>query len=145
VNARVLLVDGHSIIFAWPELRRLHQRKGSLAREALVKALTDYQDYTGIHVVAVFDGKGVAASDASEPAGIQIFYSGAGQTADDIVERLVAKYGGRREITVATSDMLEQQTASAFGALCITAQGLKERVDEARAGFERALKVHAHR
>jgi len=126
-------------------MRRVHQRKDALAREMLVKVLTDYQDYTGVHVVAVFDGQGVKASETSEPAGIQVFYSGSGQTADDVIERLVAKYGRQKEITVATSDMLEQDTATSFGALCVTAQGLKGMVEEARVNFERALKNHANR
>ena len=57
-RARYLIVDGHSVIFAWPELRKLHARRSSLAREALLKQLRDYQDWTGVHVVVVFDGKG---------------------------------------------------------------------------------------
>ena len=57
-SARYLIVDGHSIIFAWPELRKLHARRSSLGREALLKQLRDYQDWTGVHVVVVFDGKG---------------------------------------------------------------------------------------
>jgi uncharacterized protein len=36
-RARYLIVDGHSVIFAWPELRKLHARRSSLAREALIK------------------------------------------------------------------------------------------------------------
>jgi predicted RNA-binding protein with PIN domain len=50
-----LLVDGHSIIFAWPDLRTLHQRRTALAREALIKQLRDYQDWSGTRVVVVFD------------------------------------------------------------------------------------------
>ena len=46
-RARYLIVDGHSVIFAWPELRKLHARRSSLAREALIKRLRDYQDWTG--------------------------------------------------------------------------------------------------
>src|SRR5437763_6937307 len=84
---RVLIVDGHSVIFAWPEMRKLHDRRMILAREAVVKLLTEYQDVSGVHVVAVFDGKGSRASEETEPGGIQIFYSGADQTADDIIER----------------------------------------------------------
>jgi len=57
-RAHYLIVDGHSIIFAWPELRKLHARRSSLAREALIKQLRDYQDWTGVSVVVVFDGKG---------------------------------------------------------------------------------------
>ena len=137
---RVLIVDCHSVIFAWPELRAMHVRRNVLARDALAKLLTEYQDASGVHVVAVFDGKGARANEASEPGGIQIFYSGADQTADDIIERLVAKYGGAHDITVATSDLLEQQTVSTFGALCVSADGLRTLLDGARADIARELK-----
>ncbi len=59
VRAQYLIVDGHSVIFAWPELRALHRRRTSLARDALVKKLRDYQDWTGVRVAVVFDGKGI--------------------------------------------------------------------------------------
>src|SRR5881275_2763780 len=74
-SARYLIVDGHSIIFAWPELRKLHARRSSLGREALLKQLRDYQDWTGVHVVVVFDGKGKKVEATSDPADVQIFYS----------------------------------------------------------------------
>ncbi len=106
---RYLIVDGHSVIFAWPDLRKLHARRTESARNELVKILTDYQDASGVRVVAVFDGQGGKANETSEPGGIQIFYSAAGQTADAIVERLVATYAQKHEITVATSDFMEQQ------------------------------------
>ena len=136
---RYLIVDGHSVIFAWPELRRLHARRMALARDELVKTLTAYQDASGVRVVAVFDGKGAKATEATEPGGIQIFYSGAGQTADQIVERLVAKYADRHEITVATSDHMEQQTATSFGALVVSAEGLRPWLTEARTDLHRRL------
>ena len=52
---RYLVVDGHSVIFAWPELRKLHGRRSSLARDVLIRQLRAYQDWTGVHVVVVFD------------------------------------------------------------------------------------------
>ncbi len=123
--ARFLLVDGHSVIFAWPELRRMHARRTLLAREALVGLLTHYQDYSGVRVVAVFDGKGARLGDASEPGGIQVFYSATGQTADDVIERLAARYAREHDLTVATDDSLEQQTVSAFGGSWVTTEGLR--------------------
>ena len=137
---RVLIVDGHSVIFAWPQMRKLHVKRMILARDELVKVLTEYQDASGVHVVAVFDGKGERASEESRPGGIQIFYSGADQTADDIIERLVAKYSARHEIMVATSDLLEQQTVVTFGASCMSADGLRALLDDARAELSRELK-----
>lgn len=127
-----LIVDGHSVIFAWPELRQLHERRTSLARDSLVRQLRDYQDWTGVRVVVVFDGKGSAVDASSEPGEIQVFYSRAGQTADSLVERLASKYGEKFRLLVATSDYLEQETAMACGADCVSAEGLRGLLDEAR-------------
>jgi uncharacterized protein len=127
-----LIVDGHSVIFAWPELHKLHQRRTSLAREALAKKLRDYQDWTGVRAVVVFDGKGLKINEESNPGEIQIFYSRAGQSADAVIERLVSKYASRFRVTVATNDYLEEQTANAFGADCISTKGLRGLLAEAR-------------
>ena len=127
---RYLIVDGHSIIFAWPNLRRLHQRRTSLAREALAKRLRDYQDWTGIRVVVVFDGKGTDVSTHADPHDIQIFYSRKGQTADSLVERLASKYATDYELTVATSDVLERQTVTSFGATSVSPKTLREMIEE---------------
>jgi uncharacterized protein len=132
VQPQYLIVDGHSVIFAWPELRQLHERRTSLARDALVRKLRDYQDWTGVRVVVVFDGKGAAIDATSFPDEVQIFYSRAGQTADSIVERLASKYGSQFSLLVATSDYLEQETVSACGAEFVSAEGLRGLLDEAR-------------
>ena len=137
---RFLIVDGHSIVFAWPELRKLHARRPSLARESLAKQLRNYQDWTEVRVIVVFDGKGAQVSATSDPHDIQIFYSKAGQTADSIVERLASKYADRFDLIVATSDYLEQQTATAFGAESISPEMLREMLDEVAARKKSALR-----
>lgn len=131
MRTRYLVVDGHSVIFGWPDLRRLHTRRSSLARDELVKQLRNYQDWTGVRAVVVFDGAGAHASDESEPHGVQIFYSRSGQTADSIIERLASKYAEKFDLVVATSDRLEQETATACGAECISVEGLRALLDEA--------------
>ena len=132
MHPQYLIVDGHSVIFAWPELRKLHERRTSLARDALTKRLRDYQDWTGVRVVVVFDGKGSAVDASSDPGEIQIFYSKLGQTADSIVERLASKYGSQFTLLVATSDYLEQETVTACGAEYVSAEGLRDLLDAAR-------------
>ena len=124
-RARYLIVDGHSIIFAWPELRKLQLRRSALAREALVKQLRDYQDWTGIRVVVVFDGKGKKVEATSHLSEVQIFYSRTGQSADAIIERLASKYAKHFELMVATSDSMEAETVQACGAEWISPEGLR--------------------
>ena len=131
-RARYLLVDGHSIIFAWPELRKLHERRSSLAREALIKQLRDYQDWTGVRVVIAFDGKAPNISAISDPGDVQIFYSRSGQTADTIIERLASKYAEKFKLMVATSDSMEAETIHACGAQWISPDALRTLVEEAR-------------
>jgi predicted RNA-binding protein with PIN domain len=131
-QACYLIVDGHSIIFAWPELRELHARRTSLAREALIKQLRDYQDWTGVRVVVVFDGKGRKIEATSEPSDVQVFYSRAGQTADAIIERLASKYAKHFEIMVATSDSMEGETVEACGAEWISPEALRGILSSAR-------------
>jgi uncharacterized protein len=122
---RYLIVDGHSVIFAWPDLRKLHARRSSLAREGLIKRLRDYQDWTGVRVVVVFDGKGTKIEATSDPADVQVFYSRTGQTADAIIERLASKYAKRFELMVATSDSMEGETVEACGAEWISPEALR--------------------
>jgi uncharacterized protein len=131
-GARYLIVDGHSVIFAWPELRKLQARLSSLAREGLIKRLRDYQDWTGVRVVVVFDGKGRKIEATSDPADVQIFYSRRGQTADAIIERLASKYAKRFELMVATSDSMEGETVEACGAEWISPEALSGLLSSAR-------------
>jgi predicted RNA-binding protein with PIN domain len=126
VSARYLIVDGHSIIFAWPELRKLHTQRPSLAREALIKQVRHYQDWTGVYVAVVFDGQGERVSEVSDPHDVQIFYARRGQSADAIIERLASKYASRFDVTVATSDSLEMETVNASGAACLSPDGLRK-------------------
>lgn len=136
---RYLLVDAHSVIFSWPELHDIHQRNGLVAREELTRRLTAYQDATGVRVVVVFDGKGARSNSEKVPGGIQVFYSGGGKTADCIIERLAAKYGGEHEITAATNDNLVQQTVIAFGGLAISVEALRALIDEGERDVTRRI------
>jgi uncharacterized protein len=126
VRPRYLIVDGHSVIFAWPKLRKLHTRRAALARDTLTKELRDYQDWTGVNVVVVFDGRGKHVSEISDPHEVQIFYARRGQTADAIIERLASKYATRFDVKVATSDFLERQTVTACGATSISPDELRD-------------------
>jgi uncharacterized protein len=118
--------------FAWPELRKLHQRRSSLAREALIKQLRHYQDWTGVAVVIVCDGKEPKINARSDPGDVQIVYSRRGQTADAIIERLASKYGERFDLTIATSDLWEAQTVHASGAEWISPKSLHELLQQIR-------------
>lgn len=137
----VLLVDGHSMIFQWPELRELHARRPASARSRLVEICLRHGDALGIQVVVVFDGRGPRAACDPAETRVQIFYSKSGQTADEVIERFVAKYSAACDITVATDDNLERTTVSTFGARWISSQLLLEEIDRSSVELRRRIDV----
>jgi predicted RNA-binding protein with PIN domain len=132
---RVLLVDGHSVIFSLADLRAIHEEAPRRAREGLCERLTRYADQTGEAVVLVFDGSGAELNSERAPHGIQIIYSPRGGAADDVIERLVGKYAGEFEITVVTRDYGERVTVEAFGAETMEPEMLARSLEAVDAAF----------
>ncbi len=137
-----LLVDGHSVIHAWEDLRRLHLKSAQrhLARLELLRCLRTYQDMSGIRVIVVFDGTGEQLTDERETQGLQIFYADVSHTADSVIERLVAKYANTYAMRVATADRMEWETVRALGAEWISPSDLKLEVERAESDLHRRLK-----
>jgi predicted RNA-binding protein with PIN domain len=136
-----LLVDAHNLIFATPDLATLHRRNPLAAREQLVRLLEHYQDASGVRVVAVFDGGTQSKTTAglSGPAGVQVFYPRAGQTADAIIERLVAQYAAAHRLTVATNDHLIRTAAVAAGASTMDSETLLDEIRRAESDLAARL------
>jgi len=118
-----LLVDAHNVIFARPDLAALHRRNPAAARDKLLQILERLQDAGQVRVVAVFDGRSGPKPDAgfSGKAGIQVFYA---QSADAVIERLVAKYAATHRLTVATDDSLIRTAVIAAGGSTIGTEQL---------------------
>jgi predicted RNA-binding protein with PIN domain len=141
MKRRILLVDGHSVIFAWPDLAESHQRHTAAARERLVQLLTGLQDSTDWTIAVVFDGRGAKPSSEGTPGGIAVFYSKSGQTADSIIERLSAKYALDSEVTVATDDQMERTTVEAFGCLSISTDQLRSELESAQSSLSEKIRT----
>ncbi len=113
-----LIVDGHSVMHAWPELRRAmrNSARRHLARLELMRVLRVYQDMSGAQVVLVFDGTHQARAEEREPGGLQVIYAEAGTTADAIIERLASKYAPVHPLRVVSADGMVRETVLASGA-----------------------------
>ena len=137
-----LLVDGNNVIHAWGELKDLHKRGKGLAHEKLKHLLAHYQDVSGVRVVLVFDGRNerMETPKHRDEHEVQIFYSDSSHTADDIIERLSAKYAKRYRITVATNDLAEQSTVYSLGDEVISSDGLRQQLESSKGVMEDWLK-----
>ena len=145
MSARYLVIDGHSVIFAWHDLRRLHDQNRAAARKALADKLQHLHDTTAWRVTLVLDGKlGTAVPVGKrKPTDMVISYATADQTADSIIERLVAASGVAGEILVITADEAEKLTVEALGAEAASPDWLRRKLEEEGISFKGELdRVH---
>ena len=126
----VLIVDGHSAIFSTPDLAESHMRDGRRARGELVRELTHFQDVSDYHVVVVFDGKGDRLdSELRQEQDILVMYSRVNQTADAVIERIVAQHAEKFNVAVASNDRFVLDTISVFGAFPMSIRRMWELID----------------
>jgi predicted RNA-binding protein with PIN domain len=145
MSARYLVVDGHSVIFAWGDLRLIHDQNRAAARKALADRLQHLHDTSAWRVTLVLDGKlGTAIPMGKrKPTDMVITYANADQTADSIIERLVATSGKAGQITVITADEAERLTVESLGAATASPLWLRQELALEDATFSGELeRVH---
>ncbi len=125
-----LLVDGYNIIFAWEELRELSKVTIDGARQKLMDILCNYQGYKKCTLILVFDAYKVTGNtgEAINYHNIHVVYTKEAETADQYIEKLAHKIGRQYNVTVATSDGLEQLIIYGQGCHLMSARDLKEEV-----------------
>ncbi|MCD8218342.1 MAG: NYN domain-containing protein, partial [Clostridiales bacterium] len=131
---RFLLVDGYNIIFAWDELHDLANANMDAARGRLLDELCSYQAMNRIHLIVVFDAYRVAGhqTEVMDYHNIQVVYTREAETADQYIEKFAHVNAGNCDITVATSDGLEQVIIRGEGCHLLSANDLKEEVERNR-------------
>jgi predicted RNA-binding protein with PIN domain len=145
MGAQYLVIDGHSVIFAWADLRRVHDQNRAAARKALADRLQHLHDTTHWRVTLVMDGKlGTAIPMGKRKAtDMVITYATADQTADSIIERLVAASGVAADILVITADEAERLTVESLGAATASPDWLRREILMEHASFADELeRVH---
>ncbi|MGB4185393.1 MAG: NYN domain-containing protein, partial [Caldicoprobacterales bacterium] len=128
-----LLVDGYNIIFAWSDLKEIAQENMDAARIKLLEVLSNYQGIRKCKIIVVFDAYRVKGhrEEVLTYNNIYIVYTREAQTADHYIEKFVHDYHKKYQITVATSDALEQIIIMGKGARLLSANELKEEVQRA--------------
>ena len=127
-----LLVDGYNIIFSWEELNELAKENIHAACDKLKDILSNYQGYRKCTLILVFDAYKVEGhvEEVLTYHNIYVVYTREAETADQYIEKTVHKIGRQYQVTVATSDGLEQVIIMGQGAHRISAQGLKKEIED---------------
>lgn len=127
-----IIVDGYNLIRQWPELAMLDRADLQSGREALLHALREYQRAKRHRITVIFDGRerGGVSGGAERAGGIGVRYSRQGETADEVIARMVAE-GGDGGVVV-SSDREVQAAARRHGAAALSAEEFMTRMEAAR-------------
>ncbi len=134
---KYLLVDGYNVIFAWQELKELAEKNIDGARGALMDTLCNYQAICRMEVILVFDAYRVEghATEFSDYQNIHVVYTKEAETADYYIEHFAHENSKRYDITVVTSDGLEQVIIRGAGCALISSREFETEVKRAQDSF----------
>ncbi|OKZ83211.1 MAG: translation elongation factor G [Clostridium sp. 44_14] len=133
---KYLLVDGYNVIFAWEELNELAKVNIDGARGRLMDILCDYQGIRKCHLIVVFDAYRVKGhpTEVSDYHNIHVVYTKEAETADQFIEKFAHENGRKYDVTVATSDGLEQIIIRGQGCGLISAREFEKEVVSVKKG-----------
>jgi predicted RNA-binding protein with PIN domain len=126
-----IIVDGYNVIYADVRLKRTARNDLRKARRELIRLLAQYLERKSLQVTVVFDGRGgLTDVDVEIPGKLQVLYSCAGQTADELIIEILQSSSNPRQYIVATSDMADiGRSANAMGAEVLDARAFLARIE----------------
>ena len=127
-----IIVDGYNLIRQWPELAMLDRTDLEAGRDGLLAELSAYRRAKGHQITVVFDGRerGGFSESGEQTRGIAVRYSRQGETADEVIARLVA--GSGEGTVVVSSDHAVQAAVRRHGAAPLASAEFILRLDVAR-------------
>ena len=139
-----ILVDGYSLLHGWPELAMGKPRHSAAARDELIRVLTRYQDAIGTPITIFFDGGGSPPDVPKNepPSHVEVLFSKAGQTADDMIERAAHRFQPYGDVLAVTDDYAERDTVIALGGTASSCLNFISEVESALGEFAQDLKHH---
>jgi hypothetical protein len=139
-----ILVDGYSLLHNWPELAPGQPRHSARARDELVHVLTRYHDATGEPITVFFDGAGAPAGVPAKEssAAVEVLFSRAGQTADDMIERAAHRFQAYGEVLAVTDDHAERDTVTGMGGMTASCANFIRMIENALTELREELRNH---
>lgn len=126
-----LLVDGYNIIFAWDDLKELANANIDGARGKLMDILCNYQGIKKCNLIVVFDAYRVQGhkTEILDYHNIHVVYTKEAETADQYIEKFAHENGRKYQVTVATSDGLEQIIIRGQGCQLMSAREFADEIE----------------
>lgn len=140
-----LLVDGYNVIFAWERLKALAEDNLDGARLALLDMLCNYQAVRQCALMVVFDAYRVEghSTEVNSYHNIQVVFTREAETADQYIEKFAHQNAGRFDISVATSDGVEQVIILGQGCRLISSRELEQELERMNQALREEFSLEA--
>jgi len=125
---KYLLVDGYNVVHAWSELADISEANIAGAAGRLMDIVSNYSAMTGIDTILVFDAYKVPGhkTEVQDYHNIKVVYTKTAETADRYIERYAHENGHKYDITVITSDGVEQVIIRGEGCNLMSSRDFEE-------------------
>lgn len=119
-----ILVDGYNVIFSIEAFKQIAMEDMAAARDLLLDLLHDHQAYRQCEMIVVFDAYKVSDTKIKsyQDHKLHIVFTKHKQTADNYIESATHRLAKEFNVSVVTSDGLEQVIVIAQGAKRISSQ-----------------------
>lgn len=139
-----ILIDGYSLLHSWPQIAPGKPRFSQTAREELLHQLTLYRDAIGTPITVIFDGANadIKLSAVESTPELEILFTRAGQTADQIIERVAYRLSSYGEVLVVTDDHAERDTVISVGGMASSCLSFIQMVESALGELQDDIKTY---
>jgi hypothetical protein len=123
-----MILDGYNIINNWSELKKEAEENLEDARLKLIEMLINFQGYSGIKIILVYDALYVKGSVEKHEYynNVEVVYTKEGESADHYIEGIIKTLAEKEQVVVVTSDWALQQVVLGEGATRMSSRELHD-------------------
>lgn len=134
---KCMLIDGYNVVHAWPELSSLAEADLNAAAMKLMDIVSDYAGMSGMTTLLVFDAYKLKGhkTEENDYFNIKVVYTKTAQTADQYIERYAHENAKKYDITVVTSDGVEQVIIRGQGCTLVSSRDFEAMYENYRKGL----------
>lgn len=123
-----MILDGYNIINNWSELKKVAEENLEDARLKLIEMLINFQGYSGIKIILVYDALYVKGSVEKHEYynNVEVVYTKEGESADHYIEGIIKTLAEKEQVVVVTSDWALQQVVLGEGATRMSSRELHD-------------------
>lgn len=137
-----IFVDAYNVINSWPNLKKLKDLDFAIVREKFIDIMENYAVYNNYNIVLIFDAHNSKKNGDRKieiSKNLMVVYTDEGEIADTRIERIIHKMGKKADVSVVTSDYLEQQIVFQRGASRISSLDFYKEVCEVNTKIQKGI------